>query len=113
MTEASIILKPTFTSNLKIKALLLLTAILLVWQAHANGEQQFSPLTPTQTQNLSRDLVPFGSQDFFREGKDLIDREIQLLRQRQAPSTEPLKINLVPQVKKDCSPSNKSDVSCK
>ncbi|WP_226890072.1 hypothetical protein [Nostoc sp. MG11] len=106
-------MKPTFTSNLKIKALLLSTAILLVGQTHANGKQQFSPLTPAQTQNLSRDLVPFGSQDFFRQGKDSIDREIQLLRQRQAPSTEPvLKINFIPQVKKDCPPSNNSDVSC-
>ncbi len=93
--------------------MLLSTAILLVGQTNANAEQQFSALTPAKTQNLSRDLVPFGSQDFFRQGKDSIDREIQLLRQRQAPSTEPvLKINLVPQVKKDCPSSNNSGVSC-
>lgn len=37
-------------------------------------------LTSTQVQRLSRDLVPFSSEDFFRKGREQLDRELELLR---------------------------------
>ncbi|MEH2242982.1 hypothetical protein [Nostoc sp.] len=90
-----------FTGCIKIKPLLVSTAFLLAVQSSANAEQSFSSLTPVQAQHLSRDLVPFNSQDFFRQGKDSIEREIQILRQRQLRSIKPvLKIDLVPQIKR-------------
>jgi hypothetical protein len=50
------------------------------------------PITPAQAQHLSRDLIPTDSQDFFRQGRNNLEREIQALQTRLAP--EPLlKIN--------------------
>ena len=89
-----------FTGSIKIKPLVVLTAFLLVVQTSANAQQPLSSLTPTQAQHLSRDLVPYNSQDFFRQGKDSIETEIQILRQRQLRSIKPvLKIDLVPHTK--------------
>ncbi|WP_331001380.1 hypothetical protein [Nostoc sp. WHI] len=77
------------------------TVFFLTVQTSANAEQAFLPLTPAQAQHLSRDLVPHSSQDFFRQGKDSIEREIQILRQRQLPSTQPvLKIDPVLLIKR-------------
>jgi hypothetical protein len=57
------------------------------------------PITSAQAQHLSRDLIPTDSQDFFRQGRNNLEREIQALQTRPAP--EPLlKINLNPQTKK-------------
>ncbi len=85
----------------KIKPLVVSTAFLLAIQTSANAEQRLPSLTPAQTQNLSRDLVPYNSQDFFRQGKDSIEREIQILRQRQLRSIKPvLKIDSLPQIKR-------------
>ncbi|WP_265273739.1 hypothetical protein [Nostoc sp. KVJ3] len=77
------------------------TAFLLAIQTSANAQQPATGLTPAQAQHLSRDLVPYSSQDFFTQGKDSIEREIQLLQQRQLPSIKPvLKIDSVPKIKK-------------
>jgi hypothetical protein len=90
-----------FTECLKIKPLVVSTAFLLAIQTSANAEQALPRLTPAQTQNLSRDLVPYNSQDFFRQGKDSIEREIQILRQRQLRSIKPvLKIDSLPETKR-------------
>ncbi|MBN3945716.1 MAG: hypothetical protein HWQ38_04200 [Nostoc sp. NMS7] len=90
-----------FTGCIKIKPLVISTAIFLALQTSANAQQSLPSLTSTQAQHLSRDLVPYNSQDFFRQGKDSIEREIQILRQRQLRSIKPvLKIDLVPQIKR-------------
>ncbi|MFN6481441.1 MULTISPECIES: hypothetical protein [unclassified Nostoc] len=90
-----------FAGCIKIKPLLLSTAFLLAIQTSANAEQAIPSLTPGQAQHLSRDLVPYNSQEFFRQGKDSIEREIQILRQGQRRSIKPvLKIDSVPQIKK-------------
>ncbi|MCC5603096.1 hypothetical protein [Nostoc favosum] len=89
-----------FTGCIQIKPLVVSTAFLLVIQTSANAEQPLPSLTPAQAQHLSRDLVPYNSQDFFRQGKNSIEREIQILRQRQLRSIKPvLKINSLPQIK--------------
>lgn len=98
--NVSIMLNLIFTGYIKIKPLLVSTAFFLAVQTSANAQQAFPSLTPTQAQHLSRDLVPYNSQDFFRQGKDSIEREIQILRQRQLRSIKPvLKIDSVPQIK--------------
>ncbi len=90
-----------FTECIKIKPLLLSTAFLLAIQTSANAQQAVPSLTPRQAQHLSRDLVPYNSQDFFRQGKYSIEREIQILRQGQQRPIKPvLKIDSVPQIKK-------------
>jgi hypothetical protein len=89
------------TRCINIKPLLVSIALLLAVQTSANAEQPLPNLTPAQAQSLSRDLVPYNSQDFFRQGKDSLEREIQILRQRQLPSIKPvLKIDLVQQIKR-------------
>ncbi|MEH2448869.1 MAG: hypothetical protein V7K18_24720 [Nostoc sp.] len=93
-------LNSIFTGSIKIKHLVVSTAFLLVVETSANAQQPLPSFTPAQAQHLSRDLVPYNSQDFFRQGKDSIEREIQILRQRQLRSIKPvLKIDLVPQTK--------------
>ncbi|MBN3896480.1 MAG: hypothetical protein HWQ41_14800 [Nostoc sp. NOS(2021)] len=90
-----------FTGCIKIKPLVVSTAFFLAVQTAANAEQSLPSLTPAQAQHLSRDLVPYNSQDFFRQGKDSIEREIEILRQSQLPSIKPvLKIDSVPQIKR-------------
>ncbi|MEH2457658.1 hypothetical protein [Nostoc sp.] len=90
-----------FTGCIKIKPLVVSTAFLLAVQISANAQQAFPSMTPTQAQHLSRDLVPYNSQDFFRQGKDSIEREIKILRQSQLRSMKPvLKIDSVPQIKR-------------
>lgn len=104
-------LKLVFSHFIKVTAFGLSTAFLLAGQSAVNAEQAPPRLTPQQTQQLSRDLVPYNSQRFFRQGQELIEREIQILRQRQLATNEPvLKINLIPQVKKYPLPSNNSNV---
>ncbi|MEA5623420.1 hypothetical protein [Nostoc sp. UHCC 0251] len=89
-----------FTECIKIKPLVVATAFFLAIQTSANAEQPLSSLTPAQAQRLSRDLVPYNSQDFFRQGKNSFEREIQILRQRQLRSIKPvLKIDLVREIK--------------
>ncbi|QKQ77252.1 hypothetical protein [Nostoc sp. TCL240-02] len=89
------------TRCIKSQLLLISTAFLLAVQSSANAEQPLPSLTPAQAQSLSRDLVPYNSQDFFRQGKDSIEREIQILRQRQLRSIKPvLKIESVQQIKR-------------
>ncbi|WP_260446175.1 hypothetical protein [Nostoc sp. UCD120] len=81
--------------------MLVSTAFLVAVQTSANAEQPLPSLTPAQAQSLSRDLVPYNSQDFFRQGKNSIEREIQILRQRQLRSIKPvLKIEPVQQIKR-------------
>lgn len=89
-----------FTECIKIKPLVLSTAFFLAVQTSANAEQPLPRLTPGQAQHLSRDLVPYNSQEFFRQGKNSIEREIKILRQRQLRPIKPvLKINSLPQIK--------------
>ncbi|WP_251956255.1 hypothetical protein [Nostoc commune] len=81
--------------------MLLSTAFLLAVQTSANAQQAVPTLTPAQAQHLSRDLVPSSSQDFFRQGKDSFEREIQILRRRKLSPIKPiLKIDSVSQTEK-------------
>ncbi|MBG1245211.1 hypothetical protein [Nostoc sp. NZL] len=90
-----------FTGCIKIKPLVVSTAFFLAVQTAVNAEQPLPSLTPAQAQHLSRDLIPYNSQDFFRQGKNSIEREIQILRQRQVRPIKPvLKIDSVPQKKR-------------
>ncbi|MEH2380459.1 MAG: hypothetical protein V7K27_16490 [Nostoc sp.] len=100
-TDVSIMLNLIFTGCIKIKPLVVSTAFFLALQTCANAQQAFPSLTPAQAQHLSRDLVPYNSQDFFRQGKDSIEREIPILRQSKLRSIKPvLKIDSVPQIKR-------------
>jgi hypothetical protein len=104
-------LKLVFSRFIKVTAFGFSTAFLLAGQSAVVAEQAFPRLTPQQTQQLSRDLVPYNSQRFFRQGQELMEREIQLLRQRQFSANEPvLNINPIPQVKKERQPSNNFNI---
>ncbi len=87
----------TSTRTLEITFIIFSTMLLA---GHTNSRALAQvPITPAQAQHLSRDLIPTDSQDFFRQGRNTLEKEIQLLQQRPAP--EPvLKINLTPQAKK-------------
>jgi hypothetical protein len=52
-----------FHRSIKVKLLVFSTAFFLVGEASANAQQTFPSLTPTQAQQLSRDLFPSSSQD--------------------------------------------------
>lgn len=94
-----------FTRFFKVTALGFSTAFLLAGQNAVNA-QQIPSLTPQQAQHLSRDLVPSSSEQFFRQGQYLMEREIQNLQTRQLEPKEPvLKINSIQQIKKDNLPS--------
>lgn len=56
----------------------------------AQTAPQISRLTPLQRQQLSRDLVPSGAQDFFKAGQVTLEREIQLLTQQRSSLDEKL-----------------------
>lgn len=95
-------LKLLFTPLRTVTALGFSTAFLLTAHTAVNAEQALPRLSPQQTQQLSRDLVPYNSQRFFHQGQELIEREIQILRQRQISANEPvLKINPLQQIKKE------------
>ena len=68
-------------------ALLLSIAVLLSQQTSVAASQRLEALE--QVNRLSRDLAPFP--DFFQEGRDKFEREIQLIdRIQNDSSTEPL-----------------------
>ncbi|MDF5707306.1 MAG: hypothetical protein PUP90_06395 [Nostoc sp. S4] len=93
--------KPRFTRCITIKLLVFSTAFFLVWETSAKAQRTFPNLTPAQAQHLSRDLVPSSSEEFFRQGKNSFEREIQLLRKRQLSPNKPiLKNNLTEVLKK-------------
>ncbi len=84
----------------------------VVWlvgeQAAAIAQLSPSAKISAPTAQLSRDVAPFPN--FFQQGQESLDREIQLLYQRQnAPSASsgeslsepPLKINVNPQAERD------------
>jgi hypothetical protein len=100
-----------FTRLLKVTALGCSTAFLLTGQSPVNAEQALPRLSVQQTQQLSRDLVPYNSQRFFRQGQELIEREIQILKQRQISGNEPvLKINPLQPIKKQEIPNSNTNV---
>jgi hypothetical protein len=86
-------------------ALLLSMPVLLSQQTSAVASQELQTLQ--QVNRLSRDLAPFP--DFFQEGREKFEREIQLLNQRQnASSTEDiLKIHVDSQAEIDNLPQFK------
>ena len=54
-------------------------------------------LTSSQLQRFSRDLVPSNSQDFFRQGREQLEREIQRLDRQTLNSNEQL-LKIEPQI---------------
>ena len=95
-------MKPILTSITTLTALVFSAAWLLCEQTAAWTQQEAPTLTPSQVQQLQRDLVPHNSQDFFRQGQERIEREIQLLSESQRASSEPLlKINVNTQTQQD------------
>ena len=85
--------------------LFLSMALLLSHQTSAVANQELQ--TIEQLNRLSRDLAPFP--DFFQEGREKFEREIQLIEQRKNPaSTEDiLKIHVNSQAEIDNLPQFK------
>lgn len=79
--------------------LVLATTGLLSQQRAAIAGQGFTALTPAQTEHLYRDLIPSRSEDFFNEGREKFEREIQVLYQSHISGNEPiLKVKEVPEI---------------
>ncbi|MDZ8109553.1 MAG: hypothetical protein RM338_28560 [Nostoc sp. DedQUE12a] len=96
-----------FIPCIQLKILVFSAAFLLAAETSAKAQQTIPTLTPRQTQNLSRDLVQSSSQDFFRQGNNALEREIQLLTDRQVSSNKPiLKIDWI-QIQKRLSTQEK------
>ncbi len=102
-------MKLRFT-HITIAAAFVLSTVGLLSQQTSAASQE-SPLTPAQANQFSRDLVPSTpSQDFFRQGQQRIEREIQLLLQRRnASSEELLRINVNSQAELDRLPQLQQD----
>lgn len=95
-------MKLNFTHITLAIAFVFSTAWLPEKQALAVENQESPLLTPAQAQQLSRDLIPSPSQEFFQQGREMLEKEIQLLNQRQNTATEPpLQINVEPQTELD------------
>lgn len=56
--------------------------------ASTRGERTF--ITPAQAHQFSRDLIRSDSQDFFNQGRERLEREIQILNQQRFSSSTPL-----------------------
>ncbi len=82
---------------------MVLSTALLLSVHSVNAGEALSSLTSTKAQQLSRDLIQPNSQDFFRQGHVVLDREIQILQQRRLSSTKPPLniIDKVPPVEKE------------
>lgn len=82
------------------------TVLLLSIQQTAKAGPEPPALSAAQAQRFSRDLVQTDSQDFFRQGKKRIEREVQILQRRRQPANTPLlNINKIP-TEKDGLPGN-------
>ncbi|BAY77572.1 hypothetical protein NIES25_40390 [Nostoc linckia NIES-25] len=99
--------KLNFIRCIKLKILIFSAAFFMAAETSAKAQQTIPTLTPRQAQNLSRDLVQSSSQDFFRQGNNAFEREIQFLRERQLSSNKPiLKIDSI-QIQKRLSTQEK------
>jgi hypothetical protein len=95
------------TRLMTVKALVCSAAVVLLCQTAAYAGHQSPRLSSAQAQRLSRDLIHNDSQDFFKQGQDLIEREIQILRKRELSSNDPiLKIKLCRQEQKTGNPAS-------
>lgn len=69
-----------------------------------------SRFTPAQIQRLSRDLNRSNAEDFFRQGQEKLEREVQLLnRKRNLLTDELLKVDPPIQMQRDPSSSERSE----
>ncbi len=57
---------------------------------HPANAQSLPSFTPQQLNRLGRDLAPTNSQDFFRQGRAQLEREIQILEQTRAATSRSL-----------------------
>ncbi|PSB16496.1 hypothetical protein C7B65_21490 [Phormidesmis priestleyi ULC007] len=69
-----------------------LSVPLVSWLAPAAKADGIGGLTASQLQRFSRDLVPSSSQDFFRQGREQLEREIQRLDRPVRNSNELLRV---------------------
>lgn len=100
------IFKEIFPGLTVATALVLTSVSSLSLQSPVAAQPQKPSLTPQQTQTFFNDLFPSSSQDFFRQGREKLEREIEILTQRRLFLKEPvLNVDDVPQVQ-DFSPSS-------
>lgn len=80
--------------TMSLLSLTLATAIGLVLLPMGFGLAQAAPpisrLTPLQRQQIGRDLVPLGTQAFFKAGQVTLEQEIRLLTKPRSSLSEPL-----------------------
>ncbi|MBE9126473.1 MULTISPECIES: hypothetical protein [unclassified Coleofasciculus] len=87
-------MKPTRVTSATV---LLLSVGLLGQQESVLANQE--SLTPESAAQISRDLIPSSSQEFFQRGREQFEREIQRLYRGQDALTENLlTINVNPEV---------------
>jgi hypothetical protein len=72
------------------------TSLLLQSNAIAQTAPNAGNLTPSQIQRITPGLYPFSSREFFREGQDQFEREVQVLqRQRLRRSLRDIKVDKI------------------
>ncbi len=101
-------MKPTSIYIATTAALVLSTAGLLTQQTAVIAQQEPDFPSPAQLQQLSHDLIPSRSQDFFREGQARMEAEIKQLG--QTPDTDILTVDRVGAPELENSFSNTSNV---
>lgn len=101
-------MKPTSIYITTAAALVLSTIGLLTQHTVAIAQQEPDFPNPTQLQQLSHDLIPSRSQDFFREGQARLEQEIKELG--QTPDSDILTVDRVGAPELDNSFSDSSNV---
>lgn len=64
-----------------------------IGSAMAQAAPAIDRLTPLQRQQISRDLMPSSSQDFFRTGQANVEQEIRWLARPRLPNETLLKVS--------------------
>jgi hypothetical protein len=84
------IFKEIFPGLTVATAFVLTSVSALSLQSPVAAQPQKPSLTPQQTQNFFNDLFSSSSQDFFRQGREKLEREIEILTQRRLFLQEPV-----------------------
>jgi hypothetical protein len=100
-------MKPTSIYIATTTVLVLSTIGLLTQHTAAIAQQEPRFPSPAQLQQLSRDLIPSRSQDFFREGQARMEAEIKQLG--QTPESDILTVDRVGALELDNSFSDSSN----
>ncbi|MBD1927714.1 hypothetical protein H6F74_15900 [Trichocoleus sp. FACHB-90] len=102
------ILKPLFAHITGTCALLITSVSLFGGQTPAAANPEFNSISPAQAQQFNRDLIPSSSQEFFRQGREKLEREIEILNRRRLLNSPILKNDNLPRVE-DSFPEKESD----